>query len=220
VSANSVCMTNIFTAISDLPPEQRAIRDKCFYPLENLVEITNEGIKQSIPHSFEQQVARNPDRVAVKTKNHSFTYDQLNKAANRVANAILAQCGKGQESVGLLFEQDALLVAKILGVLKTGKCFVILDLSYPRERIDFIVNDSQIGLILTNSGYIPLGEKLALRDCQLLNAFIHNPDKILQWMETFVPDGPLLRWKIRNSSENIGHMLLADTKACTYLILG
>ena len=91
---------------SNLPLVQHAIRNNCFHPLENLVGIMNEGIVQSTPDSFEQQVARNPDRIAVKTKNHSFTYDQLNKAANRVANAILAHCGRGQESVGLLLESS------------------------------------------------------------------------------------------------------------------
>ena len=61
-------MTNIFTAISDLPPEQRAIRDKCFHPAGTFAEFRKEEIEQSIPDRFEQQVRRYPDRVAVKTR--------------------------------------------------------------------------------------------------------------------------------------------------------
>ena len=61
-------MMNISTAISDLPPEQRAIRDRCFHPTGKFIEFKKEEIEQSIPDRFEQQVRRYPDRVAVKTR--------------------------------------------------------------------------------------------------------------------------------------------------------
>ena len=75
-------MTNISNAISDLPPEQRAIRDKCFHPTGKFIEFKKEEIEQSIPSCFEQQVRKNPDRIAVKIRIDTFTYDELNKAAN------------------------------------------------------------------------------------------------------------------------------------------
>ena len=64
-------------------------------PTNPFVEFKKEEIEQSIPDRFEQMVSRYADRLAVKTKNHTFTYDQLNKTSNRVVHAILDQHGKG-----------------------------------------------------------------------------------------------------------------------------
>ena len=77
-----------------LPPEQEAIRGKCFHPSGTFVEFPEGEIEQSIPARFEKIVAIFPDRLALKSKNCALTYRQLNEAANRVAGAILAVRGK------------------------------------------------------------------------------------------------------------------------------
>jgi non-ribosomal peptide synthetase component F len=74
-----------------LPPEQEAIRAKCFHPTGTFVEFKKEEVEQSIPDRFEQQVAKYPDRIAVKTKADALTDAELNQAVNRVAHAILDQ---------------------------------------------------------------------------------------------------------------------------------
>ena len=84
-------MSDVAQHITDLPPEQGAIRAKCFHPNGTFVEFKKEEIEQSIPERFEQIVAKHPDRIAVKTKADALTYAELNQAANRVAHAILDQ---------------------------------------------------------------------------------------------------------------------------------
>ena len=74
---------------TNLPPEQEAIRAKCFHPSGTFVEFKKEEIEQSIPERFEKVVGKYPDRLAVKLVDRSYTFDELNKAANRVAWAIL-----------------------------------------------------------------------------------------------------------------------------------
>ena len=71
-----------------IPPEQQAIRAKCFHPTGTFIEFNKEEIEQSIPERFEKIVRMYPDRLAVKSEKHSLTYDQLNKAANRIAQKI------------------------------------------------------------------------------------------------------------------------------------
>ena len=78
---------------TNLPPEQEAIRTKCFHPTGTFVEWKKEEIKQSIPDRFEQQVRRYPDRIAVKTMRYEITHGALNRAMNQVVRAILAQRG-------------------------------------------------------------------------------------------------------------------------------
>ena len=84
---------------SGVPPEQQAIRDKCFHPTGTFIEFKKEEVEQSIPERFEQQVSRYPDRLAVKTRSQQLTYQELNHTANRIAHAILEQAGDNQAPV-------------------------------------------------------------------------------------------------------------------------
>jgi len=152
-----------------LPPEQEAIRTKCFHPSGTFVEFKKEEVEQSIPDRFEEQVAKYPNRVAVKTRNHTLTYDELNRLSNRVARAILAQRENGKAPVALLLEHDASVIAAILGVLKAGKIYVPLDPSYPQARTRYILEDSQAALIMTNSRNLVLASELARNRCQVIN---------------------------------------------------
>src|ERR671917_1932105 len=113
------------------------------HPTNAFIRFEKEETEQSIPQRFEQQVGRYPDRLAVKTRNHQLSYAALNKVANCVARALLAQRGDGVESIALLLEHDASMIAAILGVLKAGKVYVPLDPSFPYARNEYILEDSQ-----------------------------------------------------------------------------
>ena len=154
-------MSDLSRPLADIPPEQDAIRAKCFHPSGSFIEFKKEEIEQSIPERFEQIVRRYPDRIAVKTRNYVLTYDLLNKMANRVARAILAQSGEGEEAIALLLENDAPMIAAILGVLKAGKIYVPLDPSLPSARLAYILEDSQAALVLTNTRIASLAADLA-----------------------------------------------------------
>src|SRR5207247_10472454 len=71
------------------------------------IPFAREEIEQSIPSRFEQQVRLYPDRLAVKTPQHSWTYDERNRLANRVAQTILALNGTGRTAVVRLIEKSA-----------------------------------------------------------------------------------------------------------------
>ena len=97
----------IVSTTSELPLQQQQIRNRCFHPTGKFIEFSKEEIEQSVADRFEQQVRRHPNRLAIKTKSHKLTYDQANKTANRIAHAILAQLGEGEEPIALLLEQGA-----------------------------------------------------------------------------------------------------------------
>ncbi len=154
--------------IDKLPPEQEAIRAKCFHPTGEFVEFKKEETEQSIPDRFEKVVRKYPDRIAVKTLGQTLTYDALNKAANRVARAILARQERGEEPIALLFEPDAMMLVGILGVLKAGKAWVPLIPSYPRTRATYILEDTQVTLILTNNKNFSLANEWTQDQCPLI----------------------------------------------------
>jgi amino acid adenylation domain-containing protein len=145
-------------------------------PTNPFVEFNREEIEQSIPDRFEQQVHRNPDRLVVKAKSYALTYDELNRAANRMARALLAQRAGGEEPIGLLFEHGAPMIAAILGVLKAGKIYLPLDSSYPAARINYMLEDSQANLIVADDKNLPLAREWAQNGRQALNIDALNPN--------------------------------------------
>jgi amino acid adenylation domain-containing protein len=133
-----------------LPPEQQAIRDKCFHPTGTFIEFRKDEIEQSIPARFEKIVNIYPHRVAVKALNEQLTYTELNRAANRVARSILDRCETSQAPIGLLLPKSVDLVIAILGALKAGKICVLMDPVLPPARLSSMVDDTQAQMIVTN----------------------------------------------------------------------
>jgi amino acid adenylation domain-containing protein len=162
-------MPTFSSDVVGLPLEQQTLRDRCFHPIEPFIEFRREEIEQSIPDRFEEQVGKHSRRLAIKTKDRELTYDELNRAANRVAHAILAARGERQEQVALLCDQGAAAIAATLGVLKAGKTYVPLDPSVPKTRNGYILSDAQIGLILTDDENISLALDLAPNDVAVIN---------------------------------------------------
>lgn len=117
-----------------LPPEQEAIRAKCFHPSGTFVEFPKEDVETSIPERFEKIVRAHPDHLAIKTPVDELTYDELNSAANRVAHTLIDHERSEAKPVALLFEKGVQIIVAMLGVLKAGHFFVLLDPSLPKEK--------------------------------------------------------------------------------------
>ncbi|WP_292867177.1 non-ribosomal peptide synthetase/type I polyketide synthase [Nostoc sp. LPT] len=104
---------------------------------------------------FESQVKRTPDAVAVVFENvqtryvASLTYRELNAKANQLAH-YLQTLGVGADVlVGLCVERSLLMVVGLLGILKAGGAYVPLDPEYPQERLNFMLEDAQVQVLLT-----------------------------------------------------------------------
>ena len=113
------------------------------------VEFGIEETEQSISQRFEQQVIKDPYRIALKSKTHQLTYAELNQHANQVARSIIAR-GSSDGTVVLLLNHDIAAVIGVLGALKAGRPFVPLAPSLPRDRFQHILQDSQADLIVMN----------------------------------------------------------------------
>src|ERR1051325_2166449 len=137
--------------------------------MHKFIEFRKEEIEQAITRRFDAQAARYSDRCAIKTRNSRFTYNQLREAANRVARAILKDRTGGPEPVALLMENGIPILMGIIGTLKAGKMYVPLDPSYPRERIDAMLQDSQTEIIVTNSANLALAKECSEGKRQILN---------------------------------------------------
>ncbi|BAZ54100.1 amino acid adenylation domain-containing protein [Nostoc sp. NIES-4103] len=118
-----------------------------------LVEWNNTEIDypqdQCIHQLFEAQVEKTPDAVAVVFENEKLTYGELNAKANQLAR-YLQKLGVGKEVlVGICVERSLEMIVGILGILKAGGAYVPLDPAYPQERLNLILEDAKLSLLLT-----------------------------------------------------------------------
>jgi amino acid adenylation domain-containing protein len=102
---------------------------------------------------FEAQLERSPDAVAVVFGDESLTYGELNGRTNRLARRLRAM-GVGPEVlVGLCVERSLEMVVGLLGILKAGGAYVPLDPAYPKERLSFMLEDSQAPVVVTEERF-------------------------------------------------------------------
>jgi amino acid adenylation domain-containing protein len=137
-------------------------------PTNRFVPFAKEEIERSIPDRFEQQARQYPDRIAVWGRKHTFTYDALNRYANRIARTILARQGERAEPIGLFFEKDGPMMAALLGCLKAGKIYVALDPAQPGARASKILEDAQASLIVSDDENLAAARELARGTRELL----------------------------------------------------
>jgi len=103
---------------------------------------------------FEAQVEKTPDNIAVVFKEQQLTYQELNHQANKIAH-YLQSLGVGQEVlVGICVERSLSMVVGLLGILKAGGAYVPLDPTYPKERLSFMLSDSQVQVLLTQQKFL------------------------------------------------------------------
>ena len=161
-------------------------RSNVVCPANPFIEFRKEDIEQSIPGRFEQQVKQFPDHIAVRTRHHQWTYSELNQTANQIARRILRLCDRGDERIALLLDHNAAMIAGIFGVLKAGKSYVPLDAAHPKARLSYILEDSQAGAILTNTGNLAFAKTLSNGTVELIDM-----DEIVAGTPTSNPNLPI-----------------------------
>src|ERR1051326_7745414 len=105
--------------------------------------------ESSIHELFAQQAARTPQAVALRYEDQSLSYGELNERANQLAHYLLSLELGAEARVGLLLQRSPELVIAILGVLKAGMTYLPLDAAYPAERLQFMIEDGAVVVLLS-----------------------------------------------------------------------
>ena len=107
----------------------------------------------SLVSLFEQQAERTPDATALVAGEEKLTYRELNERANRLANGLLAMGMTNGAPVSIIMDRSVEMMVGLLGILKSGAPYVPIDPSYPLERIQFIVEDTDSPVIVSRNIY-------------------------------------------------------------------
>src|SRR6185312_5352620 len=147
-------------ALSIIPDEERI----------KLTEQWNET-SQAYPQDrcvhelFEAQAERTPEALAVVSGSEQISYGELNRRANQLARYLQGQGVKAEQPVGIMQERSLAMVVSRLGGLKAGGAYVPLDVEYPVERLQYMVADADVKIVITQES---ISERIQLRAEQLV----------------------------------------------------
>ncbi|TRU23563.1 MAG: non-ribosomal peptide synthetase [Microcystis aeruginosa Ma_MB_S_20031200_S102] len=189
---------NLLTAIAANPNmgifELPMLSDEESYQLLSLWNETHTDYPSDkcIHRLFEEQVKRTPDAVAVVYSEQQLTYNELNNRANQLAHYLQKLGVKPEELVGICLERSLEMIVGLLGILKAGGAYVPIDPDYPQERISFMLQDTQVKIILT---------------CESLQTSLPNHQAIVICLDK---DWPQIN---QTSQENLNSGVSADNLA-------
>jgi amino acid adenylation domain-containing protein len=115
-------------------------------------DTTTDYPREKCAHQFfEEQAALHPDNLAVVSEDRRMSYRELNEQANQLAHHLRA-LGVGRESlVGICMDRSAEMVLAILGAVKAGAAYLPLDPANPKDRLEFMIEDAHVGVLLSQS---------------------------------------------------------------------
>jgi amino acid adenylation domain-containing protein len=144
---------------------------------------------------IEEQVARTPDAIAAAFENQQLTYRQMNERADALAGHLLS-LGVGPDvRVGLCLNRSLDMLVALLGVLKTGAAYVPVDPLHPKERLEFMLEDSRASVLLTQQ---PVRDhcKFEIPDLKVLCL-----DALVDGTRSIAPDGSRTRTRTKDDDD-------------------
>jgi amino acid adenylation domain-containing protein len=152
--------------------------------------------EENIISLFEAQVQATPEATALVFEDETVSYQALNEQSNKIANYLKIQGITTESLVAICIERGTAMIAGILGILKAGAAYVPIDIDYPKDRISYILEDTQATIILssrtgktnltdTNAQVIELdnNEEIQVQSSENLNTTIH-PNQLAYIMYT------------------------------------
>ena len=142
--------------------------------VEEWNETNGEYPQASLAELFARQVEGAPEAVALVFGDEEVSYAELNRRANQLAHYLREQ-GVGREAlVGVMQERSVEMVVSLLAILKAGGAYVPLDANYPAERLEFMVRDAELKVLLTSERLrevlgLNAGEVEATTGCRVIS---------------------------------------------------
>jgi amino acid adenylation domain-containing protein/FkbM family methyltransferase len=112
---------------------------------------TTAPVHQGLHVLFEAQAQQRPELTAVEDAGTSLSYAELNSRANQQAHRLRQLGVKPNTLVGLCVDRSLDMVVALLGILKAGGAYVPLDPTYPQNRLQFMLADAQVPVLITQA---------------------------------------------------------------------
>jgi amino acid adenylation domain-containing protein/FkbM family methyltransferase len=114
---------------------------------------------------IEEQARRTPDQIAVVFEEDRLFYGELNQRGNILAERLIELGAGPGKVVGLFIERSTEMMVGILGILKSGAAYLPIEITYPQERISYLLKDANVCAIVTQTKLI---ENLVFDDAKMI----------------------------------------------------
>lgn len=136
-----------------------------YFPIENRFDFNIEH--ETFGKHFSASAKKFEKKVALIHNNQSISYKKLDELSNQVANYLINSGLGPNQLVGVFYERNINYIVLMLGTIKAGATYVPIDPSYPTDRIEYMIENSGVSLVLSSD---KLQEKIIHLDCEI-NAF-------------------------------------------------
>ncbi|HEY5327380.1 MAG TPA: amino acid adenylation domain-containing protein [Mucilaginibacter sp.] len=109
--------------------------------------------EKTLPYFLNKCAKQYPDKIALKFNGNTLTYKSLFESSNKLAKLLIGNNIKTGDIVGLALDRSPGMVIALLAILKSGAAYVPLDPEYPKDRIEFMLEDSSAKVLLTSQKY-------------------------------------------------------------------
>ena len=103
---------------------------------------------------FVEQMQKDPDKIAVRYNSQQMTYRQLNEEADAVAGLLIQAGATGNAVIPLYLERSTRMLSSIIGAFKIGAAYLPIEVDYPKDRIEFILQNSEAAIIITEIEHV------------------------------------------------------------------
>lgn len=182
-------------SINELFNGQESVNNDYFFPSPeefNQIVYQWSGIDKVYPLDktivdlFREQVSKTPNNIAVSFGQAELTYLELDKESSKLAGYLKVNYDiKANDLIGIMLNRSEKMIIAILGILKAGAAYVSIDPEYPEVRKEYIIRDTAINVLITQTDYIfdlsfYNGNLFAI-DVQLdsINASVSSPECLI-----------------------------------------
>ena len=125
---------------------------------------------KTIVELFEEQVEKTPNNIAVVFENQKLAYKELNEKANSLAHYLRTQGIDKNNVIGIMMKRSVEMIVSILAVIKSGGTYLLIDNSLPVDRIEYMLNNCNAKILLTDLEYpISFNNKILFNQANITN---------------------------------------------------
>ncbi|MBW4440825.1 MAG: amino acid adenylation domain-containing protein [Plectolyngbya sp. WJT66-NPBG17] len=163
---------------------------------------------------FEAQVERTPNAIATVYHGQSLTYAEVNQQANQIAHHLRSLGVRAGEFVGVFLDRGLEMIPALLGILKAGGAYIPLETSFPKARIEWILDSLSVRWVMTQAHHVPTFEAIELPQLEHLLcldvAQFENSSQHKVWTQSNLQQCSIENLPLHNTSEDTAYVIFTS----------
>ena len=108
---------------------------------------------KALPHFINECAKKYANKVAIKFHGRNLTYKEIYESSNKLAKILIDNGIKPGDIIGLALDRSPEMIISLLAILKSGAAYIPLDPEYPKDRVEFMLDDSSAKILITSKKY-------------------------------------------------------------------